>query len=89
MSDDADVETHPLCQSAHIKALTAHLSFPFGYDMCEDDNDDDCMNEKKNGIMMMVMVIVIMMYLSMMITPTTMATFCSPEYPIWRVMVIV
>ena len=33
MSDDVDVETHPLCQSAHIKALTAHLSFPFGYNM--------------------------------------------------------
>ena len=33
MSDDVDVQTHPLCQSAHIKALTAHLSFPFGYNM--------------------------------------------------------
>ena len=49
MSDDVDVETHPLCQSAHIKALTAHLSFPFGYNMDhdddDDDDDDDCMND--------------------------------------------
>ena len=47
MSDDAEVETHPLCQSAHIKALTAHLSFPFGYNMDhdDDDDDDDCMND--------------------------------------------
>ena len=47
MSDDADVETHPLGQSAHIKALTAHLSFPFGYNMDhdDDDDDDDCMND--------------------------------------------
>ena len=46
MSDDVDAETHPLCQSAHIKALTAHLSFPFGYNMDhdDDDEDDDCTN---------------------------------------------
>ena len=52
------------------------------------DDCGDVMRVKKRGIMMMVMVIMITMFLSMMIMPITMATFCSHEFPISRVMVI-
>ena len=41
-----------------------------------------------DGKLPLVMVIMIKMFLSVMIMPRTMATFCSPEFPIWRVVVI-
>ena len=35
------METHPFCQSAHIKALTAHLSFQIGDDDQEEDDEEE------------------------------------------------